>query len=149
MKTQCAIAALALAASVTGQAPSYQRASQLPARIMDFKAEPASIKAGQPVNLVWSTENPAGVTLDPGIGRVTPRGSRQVSPSATTTYTLTVRGPNNQVLTKTVTVNVTGATATSTAANATTAPKEVPRTADGKPDLSALHGAAGGPAGAG
>ena len=61
-----------------------------------------------PFMLVWHTENPASVTIDPEPGRVTPRGTRQLKPTATTTYTLTVRGPNDQVLTKSVTVNVAG-----------------------------------------
>src|SRR5690349_18270712 len=94
-----------------GTGNPYQRAGQLPARIMDFKVEPSSIQAGAKATLSWTTENPAGVTLDPDIGRVTPRGNMQVSPTRTTTYTLTVRGPNNQVLTKTVTVNVAGTAA--------------------------------------
>jgi hypothetical protein len=133
--------------------PAYQRASQLPARIMDFKAEPTSVRAGQPVNLMWSTENPAGVTIDPEIGRVTARGSRSVSPTATTTYTLTVRGPNNQTLTRSVTVNVTGASAAAASA-ATTGKRAVPRMANGKPDLSGVYnnsapGAGGGRGAAG
>ncbi len=90
----------------TGGSPAYRQAAQLPARIMDFKAQPASVRAGQPVTLEWTVENPTGTTIEPGVGRVTPRGSRQVTPTGTTTYTLTVRGPNDQLLTKTVTVNV-------------------------------------------
>ena len=39
--------------------------------------------------LVWATENPNSVTIDPDLGSVTARGSKQVKPSATTTYTLT------------------------------------------------------------
>ncbi len=136
-------------------APSYQRAGRLPARIMDFKAEPASIQPGQSVTLTWSTENPTGATIDPDFGRVTPRGVRQLTPARTTTYTLTVRGPDNQLLTRAVTVNVAGTTPrTDTAAAAEAAKKEVPRTADGKPDLSGVYdfsngGARGGNAGRG
>jgi hypothetical protein len=63
-----------------------------------------------------------------------------VSPAQTTTYTLTVRGPNNQVLTRAVTVNVAGTTPANDAAPAAEALKrEVPRTADGKPDLSGVY----------
>jgi hypothetical protein len=133
-----------------GGSPAYQRAGQLPARIMDFKAEPASVRAGQPVMLIWSTENPTGVTISPDVGRVTPRGSRQISPSATTTYTLTVRGPNNQEITRSVTVNVTGSAAAAAATGAKPGKKDVPRTADGKPDLTGVYDfsrAAGAPAG--
>jgi len=58
--------------------------------------------------LVWAAENPNATTIDPGIGRVTARGSRQVYPTATTSYTLTVTGPNNATLTSSVTVSVSG-----------------------------------------
>src|SRR5215472_16621077 len=115
-----------------GAGNPYQRAGQLPARIMDFKAEPASIQPGQKVTLTWSTENPSGTTIDPEPGRVTPRGVRQLSPAKTTTYTLTVRGPNNQGLTKAVTVNVAGTSAAAEGAAATEAKKDVPRMANGK-----------------
>jgi hypothetical protein len=119
---------------------------------MEFKADPASLQPGQSTTLTWSTENPSGVTIEPNVGRVTPRGVRQVSPAATTTYTLTVRGPENQTLTRTVTVNVAGTAAVAdTAADA--ARKEVPRAANGKPDLSGVYdfslGAPGGRGGRG
>jgi hypothetical protein len=97
--------------------------------------------------LVWETENPAGVTIDPEPGRVTPRGSRQLTPTGTTTYTITVRGPANQVLTQAVTVNVAGAAAAAARAN-DAAKNAVPRTADGKPDFSGVYGAGGGGGGA-
>ena len=77
-----------------GPSGAYQQAARLPARILDFKATPASIQPGQAAMLVWATENPNSVTIDPELGSVTARGSKQVKPSATTTYTLTVRGPN-------------------------------------------------------
>src|SRR5258705_12874957 len=80
----------------------------MPARIVSFADEPASIRPGQSFSLVWYTENPAGVTIEPDLGRVNARGIRQLTPAATTAYTLMVRGPNNQVLTKTVIVNVAG-----------------------------------------
>ena len=121
---------------------AYGKARDIPARIVSFTATPASIKPGQAVNLSWLTENPSGVTIDPEPGRVTPRGSRQLKPAATTTYTLTARGPNNQVLTKTVTVTVEGTTAVNRADAA--AKKAVPRMADGKPDFSGVYGAGGG-----
>jgi hypothetical protein len=131
-----------------GTGNPYQRAGQLPARIMDFKAEPASIQPGQKTTLTWSTENPTGTTIDPDLGRVTPRGVQQISPARTTTYTLTVRGPSNQVLTKTVTVTVAGTTPAETA-SANAAKKEVPRTADGHPDLSGVYDFSGGGRGGG
>jgi hypothetical protein len=121
-----------------GGSPAYQRARLLPARIMEFKAEPASVQPGQSVTLTWSTENPTGATIDPDLGRVAPRGVRQITPTATTTYTLTVRGPENQTLTQSVTVNVAGTTAA--AGNSADASRnEVPRAVNGKPDLSGVY----------
>ena len=132
------------AAPQSGVAPAGQgkRAGQLPARIMDFKVDPPSIQPGQKVTFTWSTENPSDVTIDPEPGRVTPRGVLQLSPARTTTYTLTVRGPNNQVLTKVLTVTVAGTTLASNASEA--AKKEVPRLADGHPDLSGVYNFGGG-----
>jgi len=105
-----------------------------PARIVSFTAQPASIQAGQPVTLVWAAENPNATTIDQGIGRVTARGSRQVFPSATTSYTLTVTGPNNAMLTSSVTVTVSGGKAA--AATAAAAP-------DLHVDLNGVYGFAG------
>ena len=62
-----------------------------------------------------------------------------MTPASTTTYTLTVRGPNNQVLTKAVTVKVAGTTARETAPATGAVKNEVPRTAAGKPDLSGVY----------
>ncbi|HEY1243129.1 MAG TPA: hypothetical protein VGF16_21345 [Bryobacteraceae bacterium] len=124
---------------------AIQRRVAPPARINEFEARPASIQAGQQTVLVWSTENPNGVTIEPGIGRVVPRGTRAVSPTVTTTYTLTAHGPNNQVITKELTVTVAGG---ATAPNAAVSePAKVPRLENGKPDLSGVYdaGLGGGP----
>ena len=115
-----------------------------PARILSFSAKSANLQPGQETMLIWATENPNGVTIDPDLGRVTPRGSRQVKPAATTTYTLTVTGPNNQKLTQSVTINVAGTQPRVLTSEAT--PKKTPRMPDGKPDLSGVYnfGAGGG-----
>src|SRR5215471_5780727 len=70
----------------------YTGTPQLRARIVQFSAQPASSKAGQPVRLEWAVENPVGVSIEPGIGAVVARGSKDVNPRQTTTYVLTVRG---------------------------------------------------------
>jgi hypothetical protein len=120
---------------------AYRKAAEIPARIMSFTAEPSSIQPGQPAVLNWATENPSGVTIEPGIGRVLARGSEQIIPTRTTTYTLTVRGPNNAVLTRTVTVNVAGTTPLP--ADAPLESRQVPRL-NGKPDFSGVYSPAGG-----
>jgi len=113
-------------------------------RIIAFEAKPAMVRAGQPVLLVWHVENPSGVAIEPGIGAVTPRGSRQVVPTSTTTYTLSARGgPSRSIV-----VTVEGAApAAPAAATAKPAPGTA-RMADGKPDLTGVYGNAGLPAGA-
>ncbi len=77
---RCAAITLILASALPGQTkqnqakqgPSgaYQQAARLPARILDFKATPASIRPGQAATLVWATENPNSVTIDPDVGSV-------------------------------------------------------------------------------
>jgi hypothetical protein len=119
----------------------YTEAGTLPARILDFKAEPATIKPGESATLTWAVENPRSTTISPTVGRAAPRGALKVSPKATTTYTLTVTGTNG-TLTKTVTVAVAGtkAVAASETEPADITKQPTPRTADGKPDLTGVYG---------
>ena len=124
-----------------GAGNPYARAAQLPARILSFTAEPAALQPGQSTTLKWVTENQSSATLDPGVGTVVARGSRQVSPAATTTYTLTVHGPKDQVITRDVTVTVAGTTPVA-GKNAAPAKREIPRMPDGKPDLSGVYNSA-------
>jgi hypothetical protein len=118
--------------------PIRQRV-QPPARITEFRAQPASIQPGQSATLVWATENPSSVAINPEPGRVTPRGTRLVTPKATTTFTLTVLGPNNTTLTREVTVTVAGTQPVTSAIAATPSVKPAPRTADGKADLTGVY----------
>jgi hypothetical protein len=121
-------------------------------RIITFEARPASIKPGETVTLVWSTENPSGPAIEPGLGAVLPRGSQLLKPAQTTTYTLTMRGPNDMPVTRSVTVTVAGTkplVAPAAAPSATPAAKTIPRTPDGKPDFSGVYAFGGGGGGRG
>src|ERR1700737_1971164 len=51
-------------------------------------ASPDTIDKGQSSTLTWQTSNATDLGID-GIGAVQPAGTQQVSPAATTTYTLT------------------------------------------------------------
>ncbi len=129
-----------------GESP-YRAAARLPVRITSFAVEPTSIQPGQTVTLSWATENPTTVSIDP-LGRVAPRGRQTLSPAVTTTYTLAVTGAGNSAETRTVTVVVAGtmpgaSPVDASAAAANTVKKPVPRTADGKPDLSGVYGYGG------
>lgn len=119
-----------------GPEGAYQQAGRLPARILDFSVEPSSIQPGQSVTLRWSVENPSSIEIDQGIGPVRPKAARKITPAATTTWTLTVRGTNG-VLTKSATVTVAGTTPVAVTSTST-APKKTPRMPDGKPDLTGV-----------
>lgn len=76
--------------------------------ISSFTAEPSTIEKGQAVTLRWSVSNASDITIDQGLGPVTSSGSRQVFPSATTTYTLVANSSTGSD-TKSATVNVSSA----------------------------------------
>ena len=56
-------------------------------------AEPTAIAAGESSVLTWSSANADSCFIAPGAGAVDLNGSMAVSPSATTTYTITAEGP--------------------------------------------------------
>ncbi len=66
-------------------------------------ANPDVIQQGQSTELTWQTGNANEVTIA-GLGTVPPSGSRMVSPSESTTYTLAAKGPGG---TKDVSARVT------------------------------------------
>ena len=61
--------------------------------IGSFSAEPSRIERGQASTLRWSVGNATDISIDNGVGEVQNNGSRQVTPSNSTTYTLTAKGP--------------------------------------------------------
>jgi peptidoglycan-associated lipoprotein len=69
-------------------------------------ASPDTIDKGQSSTLTWQTTNASDVSIDQGVGAVDANGSKQVSPTDSTTYTLTAKGAGgNQAATARVTVN--------------------------------------------
>lgn len=86
-------------ATVTSRAP-------LTVRILRFQANPAQVRAGQPVNLLWLIENADSATISPVVGAVNAtQGTTPVTPTETTTYRLTARNATSEAV-ETVTVNV-------------------------------------------
>lgn len=57
---------------------------------------PTNVQQGQSVELTWSTQNATDVSID-SLGAVAPAGTRNLVPSASTTYTLTAKGPGGSV----------------------------------------------------
>jgi hypothetical protein len=75
-------------------------------RIVQFNAIPTAIQSGQSSTLTWVIDNATSATITPGIGSVDPKtGSVSVTPTQTTTYTLSATGPNGTI-NSTVTVQV-------------------------------------------
>ena len=132
-------AAGAPAAPAQGAPPAGRGRGGPPGRIITFEAKPTSIKPGESAVLSWLVENPAAPAIEPGIGRVNPRGSTRVTPAATTTYTLTMGD-----LTRSVTVTVAGTKPAAASAAAATTARGITRTPDGKPDFSGVYAFGGG-----
>jgi hypothetical protein len=85
--------------------------------ISTFSASPSSILAGETATLTWDVIGAKSIIINQGIGGVVLKGSMKVSPTATTTYTLTADSGYNSV-TKTVMVTVDTSNLTTTAKTA-------------------------------
>ena len=57
-----------------------------------LSAEPSSIERGKSATLKWSATNATSASLNQGIGTVPTSGSREVFPTQTTEYVITVHG---------------------------------------------------------
>jgi len=65
-----------------------------PARpTVTLQASSTFIQKGDSTTLSWSSTNATSLTLSPGAGTVAPEGSQRVSPTESTTYTITATGP--------------------------------------------------------
>ena len=76
--------------------------------INSFTAEPSTVEAGQSSTLRWSITGATDMSIDHGVGAVQSSGQRQVFPRASTSYTLTARGPGGMD-SRSVTVEVSSA----------------------------------------
>ncbi|HMA67715.1 MAG TPA: carboxypeptidase regulatory-like domain-containing protein, partial [Desulfosalsimonadaceae bacterium] len=74
--------------------------------VVSISAEPETIAAGGSATLGWQSQNADTASIDQGIGEVDTEGSTEVSPAATTTYTISAAGAGGSA-TDSVTVAVT------------------------------------------
>jgi hypothetical protein len=111
-----------------------------PAIIREFTVQPTIVEAGASATLRWEALNAYSLTIQPALGPVATRGSRRITPNATTTYTLEATGADG-VARRTVTVVVAGNSRAPTAAagGESRRPLAIPRLADGRTDLSGLY----------
>ncbi len=96
--------------NVTSAAPAPTVASTcwVTPKIAFFTASPTTIRAGESATLSWGLVEGAEIAeIDNGIGGVATPGSTAVSPTDTTTYTLTARCGPNYINTAQVTIQVT------------------------------------------
>ncbi|MGA2429060.1 MAG: peptidoglycan-associated lipoprotein Pal [Candidatus Acidiferrum sp.] len=56
-------------------------------------ASPTAVEKGDPSTLSWSSTDATQLTIAPDVGTVNAQGSTKVTPSASTTYTITASGP--------------------------------------------------------
>jgi hypothetical protein len=90
---------LLLGASVVGCPDST---SQLLPNIVAFSATPNEISAGESATLLWNVTGVTTVSIDQGIGDVPAAGTKEVSPTTTTTYTLTATNTAGTITESTV-----------------------------------------------
>lgn len=65
-----------------------------PARpTVTLQASSTFVQRGESATLTWSSTNATSLTLNPAVGSVAPEGSQKVSPTDSTTYTITATGP--------------------------------------------------------
>ncbi|MFQ5926497.1 MAG: serine/threonine-protein kinase, partial [Terriglobia bacterium] len=80
----------------TVKSPATERPKPAPPAVaptVEFSAEPTTIELGQTTTLSWGSSDATELRLVPGLGSVAPQGSRSVSPTEDTTYTLVATGP--------------------------------------------------------
>ena len=104
--TQYSIAATGAGGSRT--ASTTVTVTSPPAPTVSITAAPASIEQGKCTTLTWTSANVASAAIDPGLGSVSPSGSREVCPPATTQYSIAATGAGGS-RTASTTVTVTPA----------------------------------------
>lgn len=72
------------------QTPVTPPAAQ-PQPVASLSVVPDSVQRGQSAELRWNTQNASAVTID-GVGTVAASGSRQITPTSSTTYHLVAKG---------------------------------------------------------
>ncbi|MGO9405170.1 MAG: peptidoglycan-associated lipoprotein Pal [Terriglobales bacterium] len=119
IKTFALLAALACALTLAGCAKKAAKVTPPPppapapsAPTATLAANPSVIQQGQSSELTWQTSNATEITIA-GLGTLPPSGSRSITPSDSTTYTLVAKGPGGtKDASARVTVNVPMAKAT-------------------------------------
>jgi len=106
MKT-LALTALVIFSAACAQKP---RQADTDPRITQFYATTPATPRGESATLCYGVDNALAVRIDPPVEPLKPSLIRciSVTPSETTTYTLTAKGPNKKTVSQQATVKITG-----------------------------------------
>jgi len=74
-----------------------------PPVIVEFNNNPSTINAGETSILFWAVTGATSVSIDQGIGQVNVAGTRVVSPTTSTVYTISATNPSGTITRSTVT----------------------------------------------
>lgn len=75
--------------------------------VSSFTASPPLIDSGQSTTLSWNTINATSVEISPDVGPVaSPSGTIEISPTETTTYTITATGETSPPASRQITIGV-------------------------------------------
>lgn len=90
-----AVAFAAGCAKKPAAAPPTPQAPPPPAArpTVSLQASPTSVNKGDSTTLSWTSTDATQLTISPDVGAVTAQGSTKVTPSDSTTYTITASGP--------------------------------------------------------
>jgi peptidoglycan-associated lipoprotein len=94
----CILGIVALAGGCKKNVPSSRHGEEAPPPsaaqpTVTLRASAVQVKSGDSVTLTWSSTDATDLNLAPGIGKVAPEGSVPVTPTQSTTYTITATGP--------------------------------------------------------
>jgi len=96
--------------------------AKVPPVVTSFSASPASIEPGGSSTLSWTVNGARSVSMDNGIGNVAVKGTRAVTPSVTTIYSLTATNAAGSTTASTQVVVPGTGTATSPSSSTTGIP---------------------------
>lgn len=88
----CGLLVLGACKKKVAPAPAAPPPPPPPAPTASLTANPSTIEKGQSATLTWQTGNATDVNIE-GVGKVDANGSTQVTPTDSTTYRLTAKGP--------------------------------------------------------
>lgn len=89
----CAVALFAGCGGGAGSLPTSPKPPEGSPSV-SISSDKGTVLPNEAATLSWTSSQATSVTIDNGIGSVAPSGSRQVQPTADTTYTITATGPS-------------------------------------------------------